>query len=153
MSKPGAMNTNIDIFLRVKPDKRPSSNLFIDQSMNKLEFNIPRDMAQGLVNNQREHYDFTFNGILSPEAKQDEVCMSPMHASFLKKLDMPPMYATPFHEIVMYHPMYQVFERVARNVVSGALEGFNGTIFAYGQTGSGKTFTVKLTGVDRCYGL
>lgn len=36
----------------------------------------------------------------------------------------------------------QVFERVARNVVLGTLEGFNGTIFAYGQTGSGKTFTV-----------
>jgi kinesin family protein 6/9 len=35
-----------------------------------------------------------------------------------------------------------VFERVARSVVAGALEGFNGTIFAYGQTGSGKTFTM-----------
>lgn len=31
----------------------------------------------------------------------------------------------------------QVFERVARNVVVGAMDGFNGTIFAYGQTGSG----------------
>ena len=40
---------------------------------------------------------------------------------------------------------YQVFERVARSVVAGALEGYNGTIFAYGQTGSGKTFTVRLT--------
>ena len=36
----------------------------------------------------------------------------------------------------------QVFERVARPVVKGAMEGFNGTIFAYGQTGSGKTFTI-----------
>lgn len=36
----------------------------------------------------------------------------------------------------------QVFEKVARNVGLGALEGFNGTVFAYGQTGSGKTFTV-----------
>jgi kinesin family member 6/9 len=35
-----------------------------------------------------------------------------------------------------------VFERVARPVVQGALEGLNGTIFAYGQTGSGKTFTM-----------
>lgn len=31
---------------------------------------------------------------------------------------------------------------MARNVVTGALEGYNGTIFAYGQTGSGKTFTI-----------
>ncbi len=36
----------------------------------------------------------------------------------------------------------QVFERVARPVVTGAMEGYNGTIFAYGQTGSGKTFTI-----------
>lgn len=36
----------------------------------------------------------------------------------------------------------EVFERVARNVITGALEGYNGTIFAYGQTGSGKTFTI-----------
>ncbi len=38
--------------------------------------------------------------------------------------------------------LFQVFERVARPVVVGAMEGFNGTIFAYGQTGSGKTFTI-----------
>ena len=74
MSKSAPQNTNIDIFLRVKPDKRPTTNLLIDQNENKLEFNIPRDIAQGLVNNQREHYEFRFNGILSPEAKQDEVC-------------------------------------------------------------------------------
>lgn len=35
-----------------------------------------------------------------------------------------------------------VFDVVARPVVSSALEGFNSTIFAYGQTGSGKTFTI-----------
>ncbi|GFH07887.1 kinesin-like protein, partial [Haematococcus lacustris] len=68
---------------------------------------MPRDAAAGYVNNQREQYEFRFNGIIGPEAKQDEV-----------------------------------FERVARNVVMGSIEGFNGTIFAYGQTGSGKTFTI-----------
>ena len=35
-----------------------------------------------------------------------------------------------------------VFDAVARPIIDGALEGFNGTIFAYGQTGSGKTHTV-----------
>ena len=38
--------------------------------------------------------------------------------------------------------LLQVFERVARNVVAGTMEGYNGTVFAYGQTGSGKTFTI-----------
>ncbi len=39
-------------------------------------------------------------------------------------------------------PPLQVFERVASDVVLGALDGINGTVFAYGQTGSGKTFTI-----------
>lgn len=100
-------SSNIDIFLRIRPTSKPSNRLLIDAEERKLEFNIPRDVAAGLINNQREHYEFKFNGILTAEAKQDEV-----------------------------------FERVARPVVSAAIEGFNGTIFAYGQTGSGKTFTI-----------
>ena len=36
----------------------------------------------------------------------------------------------------------RVFNEVARDVVDGCFEGYNGTIFAYGQTGSGKTFTI-----------
>ena len=32
----------------------------------------------------------------------------------------------------------QVYDRVARPVVTDVLKGFNGTIFAYGQTGTGK---------------
>eukprot|EP00038_Savillea_parva_P015756 m.14830 g.14830 ORF g.14830 m.14830 type:complete len:708 (+) comp3203_c0_seq1:338-2461(+) len=36
-----------------------------------------------------------------------------------------------------------VYNRVARNIVSSCLEGYNGTIFAYGQTGTGKTFTME----------
>jgi centromeric protein E len=36
----------------------------------------------------------------------------------------------------------EVYEKAAKNVVTAALDGFNGTIFAYGQTGSGKTHTM-----------
>ena len=35
-----------------------------------------------------------------------------------------------------------VYRAAARNIVKGALQGYNGTIFAYGQTGSGKTYTI-----------
>jgi chromosomal replication initiation ATPase DnaA len=35
-----------------------------------------------------------------------------------------------------------VYDTVAKDVVQGALEGYNGTVFAYGQTGSGKTHTI-----------
>jgi kinesin family protein 6/9 len=46
--------------------------LLVDQTENRVEFNIPRDASAGYVNNQREHYDFRFNGVIGPEAKQDE---------------------------------------------------------------------------------
>ena len=36
----------------------------------------------------------------------------------------------------------RVFDEVAKDVIDGCFEGYNGTIFAYGQTGSGKTFTI-----------
>ena len=42
-----------------------------------------------------------------------------------------------------------VFDRVAVDVINGALDGYNATIFAYGQTGSGKTFTLT-GGAERC---
>lgn len=36
----------------------------------------------------------------------------------------------------------EVYEATAAPIVSGVLEGFNGTIFAYGQTGTGKTYSM-----------
>ncbi|KAK9868874.1 hypothetical protein WJX84_006396 [Apatococcus fuscideae] len=103
----GAHSSSIGIFLRVKPVTRPSLGLSVNDTDHQIHFNLPRALSLGPVNNQRENYQFSFNGVLTADAKQEEV-----------------------------------FERVARNVVLGTLEGFNGTIFAYGQTGSGKTFTV-----------
>mmetsp|Transcript_2784 Transcript_2784/g.9791 ORF Transcript_2784/g.9791 Transcript_2784/m.9791 type:complete len:822 (+) Transcript_2784:575-3040(+) len=103
----GSENTNIEIFLRLKPTPSPSKYCEVEASEGQVEFNIPRDVAAGYVNNQREHYEYRFNGVLGMDAKQDEV-----------------------------------FERVARRPVLGAMQGINGTVFAYGQTGSGKTFTI-----------
>eukprot|EP00899_Mesostigma_viride_P007228 jgi/Mesvir1/16506/Mv10060-RA.1 len=101
------LDASIEIFLRVKPVKKPSPRFEFDPAEGTVEFNLPKEIAQGLVNNQKEHYSFKFNGVFGMEAKQDEI-----------------------------------FERVARKVILGALDGYNGTIFAYGQTGSGKTFTI-----------
>ncbi|GIL50863.1 hypothetical protein Vafri_6849 [Volvox africanus] len=104
---PGPEVSGIDIYLRIKPVQRASTRLAFDTTENKIKFVIPRNEAAGLVTNRRGHFEFRFNGILTAEAKQDEV-----------------------------------FERVARPAVMGAMSGYNGTIFAYGQTGSGKTFTI-----------
>ncbi|KAF5843229.1 P-loop containing nucleoside triphosphate hydrolase protein [Dunaliella salina] len=90
--QPGG-SAHVDIYVRIRPVPKASSRVVVEHSENKLEFNIPRDANQGYVNNQRENYNFRFNGIIGPEAKQDEV-----------------------------------FERVARNLVVGALDGFNGII-------------------------
>jgi hypothetical protein len=36
----------------------------------------------------------------------------------------------------------EIYNKVAKNLVLSAFEGYNSTIFAYGQTGSGKTYTM-----------
>ena len=38
----------------------------------------------------------------------------------------------------------EVFDLIARPVVTEVLRGYNGTIFAYGQTGTGKTYTMGI---------
>ena len=42
-----------------------------------------------------------------------------------------------------------VYDNTARDIVSAALQGYNGTVFCYGQTGAGKTFT--MTGGQESY--
>lgn len=49
---------------------------------------------------------------------------------------------TPGKTAHQHNVFVQVFERVASDVVMGALDGVNGTVFAYGQTSSGKTYTI-----------
>jgi hypothetical protein len=36
----------------------------------------------------------------------------------------------------------EVYDQVARPIIDGVLDGYNGTLFAYGQTGTGKTYTM-----------
>ena len=56
--------------------------------------------------------------------------------------------AEPFKKILSNagYEQEDIYNRVARDLVESAIEGYNGTIFAYGQTGSGKTYT--MTGGD-----
>nr|XP_019943376.1 PREDICTED: kinesin-like protein KIF9 [Paralichthys olivaceus] len=43
----------------------------------------------------------------------------------------------------------EMYDRVCRPVVQGALDGYNGTVMCFGQTGAGKTYT--LTGSTKSY--
>ena len=77
----------IDIFLRVRPVKRPSNFVnFLDEE--KIEFNIPRELNEGqFVNNQKENYRFKFNGILHQDANQEEVFERIARKNILASLD------------------------------------------------------------------
>nr|CAH7764965.1 unnamed protein product [Callosobruchus chinensis] len=60
------------------------------------------------------------------------------------------------HKSFRFHKVFgedskqdEVFDIVAKPLISRVLEGYNCTIFAYGQTGSGKTYTI--TGPPKSY--
>ncbi len=39
----------------------------------KIGFNMPKDEAQGLINNQKESYDYRFHRVFDADTKQEEV--------------------------------------------------------------------------------
>ncbi|XP_056674154.1 kinesin-like protein KIF6 isoform X4 [Monodelphis domestica] len=68
----------IQIFARVKPTsrKQPQGIYSIDEdekAISALEIILPRDLADGFVNNKRESYKFKFQKIFDQESKQDSI--------------------------------------------------------------------------------
>eukprot|EP00946_MAST-07B_sp_MAST-7B-sp1_P000703 g703.t1 len=64
----------IDIFLRLRPSKRPSSYWNIADDEEHVSFDVPAvESAGGTANNTRAAHTFRFNGILNMKAQQDEV--------------------------------------------------------------------------------
>mmetsp|Transcript_15567 Transcript_15567/g.44093 ORF Transcript_15567/g.44093 Transcript_15567/m.44093 type:complete len:108 (+) Transcript_15567:163-486(+) len=67
-------HNGIKVFLRIKPTKRPSGFIHVDdEEPERLEFEIPQDVASGYVSNTRSNYKFRFNGIIGESAKQEDV--------------------------------------------------------------------------------
>ncbi|XP_032109518.1 kinesin-like protein KIF6 isoform X2 [Sapajus apella] len=81
----------IQIFARVKPPVRKHQQgiYSIDQDeklIPSLEIIVPRDLADGFVNNKRESYKFKFQGIFDQDANQEiifEHIAKPVAESFL----------------------------------------------------------------------
>ena len=96
----------IQVFLRVRPTKKPYPGLALIPDDGKVEFNFQRE---GLRSDEikDDYYNFRFDGVFDMLTQQE-----------------------------------RIFNEVAKDVVDGCFDGYNGTIFAYGQTGSGKTFTI-----------
>ena len=69
MSPPKA---HIDVYARVRPVKRPSSHLEINYADSSIAIHMAKDKEGGLVNNQREDYNFAFTRILDATTTQDQ---------------------------------------------------------------------------------
>ncbi|XP_076833929.1 kinesin-like protein KIF6 isoform X2 [Brachyhypopomus gauderio] len=66
----------IQIFARVKPTKKPAAVYSVDneeRSGSSLEFVVPRDLADGFINNKRESYRFRFLKVFDQASKQEEI--------------------------------------------------------------------------------
>ncbi|GMF58474.1 unnamed protein product [Phytophthora fragariaefolia] len=71
--QPADEEANIRIFLRVKPSRKPSGFFSWDEDSNMMKYDIPKDVAAGLINNSRTTYKFRFDSVIGMEAKQEEV--------------------------------------------------------------------------------
>ncbi|ESO96459.1 hypothetical protein LOTGIDRAFT_115944 [Lottia gigantea] len=66
----------IKIFARVKPTKAKACLYEIDeddQGLPKLTFNVPREYADGFINNKKENYKFRFDKVFDQKTSQDEI--------------------------------------------------------------------------------
>ncbi|NWY63693.1 KIF6 protein, partial [Erithacus rubecula] len=67
----------IRVYARVKPPGRrqPAGSYSVDnvEPLSSLEITVPRDLADGFINNKRESYKFKFQKIFNQEAKQDVI--------------------------------------------------------------------------------
>ena len=72
MSKKGGSN-HIEVFARVRPTKRPSEHLQIDYADHAIAVHQPKDVSQGMINNQREHFNFAFSRVLDGSTTQDTI--------------------------------------------------------------------------------
>nr|XP_046268923.1 kinesin-like protein KIF6 isoform X2 [Scatophagus argus] len=66
----------IQIFARIKPTKKTAAVYSVDneeQTGASVEFVLPRDLADGFVNNKRECYKFRFQKVFDQSVKQEEI--------------------------------------------------------------------------------
>nr|XP_058954931.1 kinesin-like protein KIF6 [Pocillopora verrucosa] len=66
----------IQIYARAKPTKQKTGlyEIFEDEGGNSsISFTVPKDLADGYINNKREVYKFRFNKVFDQDCKQDEV--------------------------------------------------------------------------------
>ena len=72
--------STIKIYGRVRPlkknSKKVSGKYWVDPSDtngSKVGFHIPKDLQTGLINNQRETFEFKFDRVFDQQTQQEEV--------------------------------------------------------------------------------
>ncbi|XP_077869176.1 LOW QUALITY PROTEIN: kinesin-like protein KIF6 [Saccoglossus kowalevskii] len=66
----------IQIFCRIKPARGKSALYDFDDEddrLSKLCFVVPKDQAEGFINNKKEQYKFKFKRVFDQQTKQDEI--------------------------------------------------------------------------------
>lgn len=63
----------IEIFLRIKPSKASSGFFDWEDDQNVFQYNLPKNVASGLVNNTKTNYKFKFDSVIGMESSQEEV--------------------------------------------------------------------------------
>lgn len=67
----------IQIFARAKPTKQKLAGIYEvyedDNGTSCLAFTVPKDLADGYINNKREVYKFRFDRVFDQDSKQDEI--------------------------------------------------------------------------------
>ncbi|XP_053700459.1 kinesin-like protein KIF6 isoform X3 [Synchiropus splendidus] len=66
----------IQIYARIKPTKKATGVYSVDNEEIQnasLDFVVPRDLADGFVNNRRENYKFRFQKVFDQSAKQEDI--------------------------------------------------------------------------------
>jgi kinesin family protein 6/9 len=66
-------SSSIQIFMRVRPTKKPSGYFELNESTGKVSFDVPKDMVNNMVNNSRTNWDFRYDGIIGMDSTQEEV--------------------------------------------------------------------------------
>nr|CCA23637.1 kinesinlike protein KIF6 putative [Albugo laibachii Nc14] len=66
-------DSNIRIYLRIKPSRKPSGFFHWDEEVSAFKYEIPKDNASGLVDNSRTKFNFRFDSVIGVDAKQAEV--------------------------------------------------------------------------------
>jgi len=66
-------NSAIEIFLRVRPTKKPFEGLTLRPEDKKIDIQVLKDPSRGYVNNQKENFTFMFDNLFGMEAKQQDI--------------------------------------------------------------------------------